>query len=466
MSHSLVPLSELEAFLAQSTVVQCLQSVCSKEGIKLYIFGGFLRDFLKTGKITNDIDFYVECDYQTVQRIRTLFREAYTEVSARQPADSNIINPAYVDIVHCDNVEEHIYRSDFTVNSILYDFQSKTLLAPTGGLDDLKAGILRINSLPFYLSSGNAFIRMFRQAAQLQFQIDEHTLAITKESAYMISLADPYRASKTVSELYRFFVGRGINPYVRQLIKTGILRYMFPETGPALKMQKPEKPGLTFFNYNLELFKHSDAMLDTLPDAVRGWFVKIHKLAHDMTQEFNRVDQVPNFNAFALVRLASLFNNIGQAFIEMDPNLPGTYKTEEYYDKTTEKLILNMASRFCYIEFVLQRLVDSSFVTIQANRLTDRLLAGQLDALNEKPIPQRDQNSQVAQTLNVADNSTEIKHSELYCHILFLVLLHLKTRETLGLITQDTQPLAQRVLQKLADEVLLLEKAQPVSASQ
>jgi len=82
--------------------------------------------------------------------------------------------------VHSDAalpVEEDLRRRDFTVNAIAVDLKKSAFVDPFGGLDDLKAGLLRAVGDPAqrFAEDTSRLLRGLRFACQFQFQIEEKT---------------------------------------------------------------------------------------------------------------------------------------------------------------------------------------------------------------------------------------------------------------------------------------------------
>jgi len=81
-------------------------------------------------------------------------------------------------LVHRDNTfgtpEEDAFRRDFTINALFYDIATFSIIDFTGGLDDLRAGLVRCIGDPAerFLEDPVRMLRAVAMAARLDFRID------------------------------------------------------------------------------------------------------------------------------------------------------------------------------------------------------------------------------------------------------------------------------------------------------
>src|SRR5437762_12689242 len=86
-------------------------------------------------------------------------------------------------LIHHDNTfgtpEEDAFRRDFTINALVYDIATFTIIVYVGGLDDLRSGIVRLIGDPA-VRLREDLVRMLRAvalAARLDFTIEPSLLA-------------------------------------------------------------------------------------------------------------------------------------------------------------------------------------------------------------------------------------------------------------------------------------------------
>src|SRR5512134_3329475 len=81
-------------------------------------------------------------------------------------------------LVHRDNTfgtpEEDAFRRDFTINALFYDIATFSIIDYTGGLDDLRAGLVRCIGEPAerFQEDPVRMLRAVAMAARLGFRID------------------------------------------------------------------------------------------------------------------------------------------------------------------------------------------------------------------------------------------------------------------------------------------------------
>lgn len=115
-----------------------------------------------------------------------------------------------IEIWPLDNLslEDDIYRRDFTVNAMLWQIPDGPLLDPTGGLEDLRAGLLRAIRKENLSDDPVRLLRATRLIAGMpKFDIEEQTRAWIKELAPLLGTAP---AERIGGELMR--ICRAIRP--------------------------------------------------------------------------------------------------------------------------------------------------------------------------------------------------------------------------------------------------------------
>jgi poly(A) polymerase len=98
------------------------------------------------------------------------------------PPESDVAAPELDDardrLIHRDNTfgtpEQDAFRRDFTINALFYDIATFSIIDYTGGLDDLRAGIVRCIGVPEerFQEDPVRMLRAVAMAARLGFTID------------------------------------------------------------------------------------------------------------------------------------------------------------------------------------------------------------------------------------------------------------------------------------------------------
>ena len=130
-----------------------------------------------------------------------------------------------------DNVfgtpEQDAIRRDFTVNALFYNIADFSVIDYVGGMQDLRAGLIRIIGDPLvrFTEDPVRMVRAVRFAAVLGFEIEKNTLRALLEVKDRLALASPSRMYEEVLKL--FLLGQGEKTY-QLLRKTGLFGVIFP----------------------------------------------------------------------------------------------------------------------------------------------------------------------------------------------------------------------------------------------
>jgi len=130
-----------------------------------------------------------------------------------------------------DNVfgtpEEDALRRDFTVNALFYSIADYSVIDYTGGVRDLRQGLIRIIGDPEtrFTEDPVRMVRAVRFAATLGFEIEANTYQAMLDLKDLLALASPARMYEEVLKL--FLLGEGEKTY-QLLRKTGLFGVIFP----------------------------------------------------------------------------------------------------------------------------------------------------------------------------------------------------------------------------------------------
>ena len=193
-----------------------------------------------------------------------------------------------------DSIDGDLVRRDFTVNAMALLVSAPAqkpdpavgakLVDPTGGVEDLIAGILRTPVSPA-LSFGDDPLRMLRAArfsAQLGFSIEDSTLTAITELRETLRIVSPERIQ---SELVRLLQSDDPVRGIRVLVDTGLIDEFLPEVS-ALRLEVDEH------HHHKDVYEHS---LTALEQAIA-----LEHARH------------PGEPADAILRLAVLLHDIGK----------------------------------------------------------------------------------------------------------------------------------------------------------
>ena len=134
-----------------------IQKVFTKNGYKLYVVGGAVRDAL-LGRTPKDYDLATDAVPDKVEQMmnkagfRTLpTGKAFGVINVFTDQGEYEIATFRVDLgsgrrpdgVEFTNIEGDVKRRDLTINALFYDIDTKEIVDLVGGVDDLKNGVVR-----------------------------------------------------------------------------------------------------------------------------------------------------------------------------------------------------------------------------------------------------------------------------------------------------------------------------------
>jgi poly(A) polymerase len=290
--------------LAESPAVAKVAAAFAEAGRELAIVGGPVRDAL-LGRETHDLDFTTDARPDDILAIVTPVSTAQWDVGrdfgtigARIAGEQVEITTYRADsydgvtrkptVEFGDSLEGDLARRDFTVNSMALRVPSRTLVDPTGGVEDLVAKRLRTPSDPA-VSFGDDPLRMLRAArfsAQLGFDVDPATEQAMADLRETLSIVSPERIQ---GELVRLMQTDDPVRGIRLLVDTGLMELVVPEI-PALRLEVDEH------HHHKDVYEHSLTVLrqaialeqERNPDAAADVPLRLAALLHDIGKPATR----------------------------------------------------------------------------------------------------------------------------------------------------------------------------------
>ena len=286
--------------LAENPVVRILADAFAGAGFDLAVVGGPVRDAL-LGRVTHDLDFTTNARPDDILRLVKPLATAHWDIGrefgtigARVQGEQVEITTYRADaydgvtrkpvVQFGDDIDGDLVRRDFTVNAMAFLVPQQRLVDPTGGVEDLVAGLLRTPTAP-EVSFGDDPLRMLRAArfsAQLGFGIEAGTLAAITELRQTLSIVSPERIQ---AELVRLLQSDDPVRGIRVLVDTGLIDEFLPEVS-ALRLEIDEH------HHHKDVYEHS---LTALEQAIA-----LERERH------------PDEPADAILRLAVLLHDIGK----------------------------------------------------------------------------------------------------------------------------------------------------------
>jgi poly(A) polymerase len=268
-------------------------STLSAAGHQAYLVGGCVRD-LELGREPADYDVATDARPERVQK---LFPES-VDVGARfgvilVASDGMQIEVAtfrsdigYSDGRHPDRVEysstpeEDVRRRDFTINGLMLDPETGQLLDFIGGLNDIRARVVRAIGAPElrFAEDKLRMVRAVRFAARLGYTIEPATFSSIVALAPQITQVS---AERLRDELTKILIEGAARRGFELLDETGLVSVLLPEVSKRKGVEQPPQ-----FHPEGDVWIHTRMMLENLPagvPATLAWAVLLHDVGKPPT---------------------------------------------------------------------------------------------------------------------------------------------------------------------------------------
>jgi poly(A) polymerase len=300
VQESMVRLREL----SESSPVAPLAAAFKAAGFELALVGGPVRDaFL--GRPAKDLDFTTNATPEEILAVLRTLTKSTWDIGRDFGTIGAMIDGEQVEITTYrsdsydqqtrkpvvefgSSLEVDLGRRDFTVNALALRLPELVLVDPSGGVEDLVAGILRTPSTPA-VSFGDDPLRMLRAirfVAQLGFDLDKETTDAVVDMGGSLSIISAERIRDELSKLL-------LTPTPRRgmelLVETGLADIVLPEV-PALRLESDEH------HHHKDVYQHSLTVLDqaieleTSRDSIEGpdLVLRLAALLHDIGKPATR----------------------------------------------------------------------------------------------------------------------------------------------------------------------------------
>ena len=221
-----------------------------------YLVGGSVRDaLLNRYKVPLDLDFVLpEKAIATARKIANLNGGGFVVLDQVREIARVVFPQGTLDLARQEGASllADLHRRDFTINAIAYNIHLQQLVDPLGGLKDIKQGVLRMVSPQNLEDDPLRLLRAYRQAAQLNFQIEAETrIAISDR----ISLLKTIAAERVQAELNYIFTAPQGHKWLVSAIADGLLEFWLPSINSSkIEQLKTLTEGMEYcFRLGLDL---------------------------------------------------------------------------------------------------------------------------------------------------------------------------------------------------------------------
>ena len=291
--------TRLEA-LATSEPLAALAERFVVAGHELALVGGSVRDaFL--GRPLNDLDLATSARPDDILRIVKPIADAHWDIGrafgtigarlgahtveiTTYRADTYSAGSRKPEVAFGDSLEGDLLRRDFRMNAMALRLPSRTLVDPSGGLDDLFARRLMTPGRPdgSFDDDPLRMLRAARFAAQLDVEVDVTVIEAMERMRGRVSIVS---AERVRDEMVKLLLSAAPRRGLALLVDTGLAELVMPEL-PALRLEVDEHA------HHKDVYEHS---LTVLEQAIELEGARLTSEAPDL-----------------VLRLAALMHDIGK----------------------------------------------------------------------------------------------------------------------------------------------------------
>jgi tRNA nucleotidyltransferase (CCA-adding enzyme) len=183
---------ELAASVAGLPAIAELRSIADR--VPAYLVGGVVHDLL-LGRKVDDLDVAIEGDAEALADLPGFAREREgffltgrletdeAKIDVAQTRAESYGHPGALPEVRPASLTEDLARRDFTVNAMAAPLpDAAELIDPHGGLEDLRAGRLRVLHPGSFADDPTRALRAARYAARFGFELDPDTAMLLRDA--------------------------------------------------------------------------------------------------------------------------------------------------------------------------------------------------------------------------------------------------------------------------------------------
>jgi poly(A) polymerase len=287
-------------------IFEMLSAIVTKDSIKAWIIGGYVRDHLLHRDhpekdidivvVGNGIDFARKAAKAMGPGIKvSIFRNFGTAMFRYGDYDLEFVGArkesynreSRKPVVTTGTLEDDQRRRDFTINALAVSLNRETfgeLLDPFNGISDLNAKIIRTPLDPGITFSDDPLrmMRAIRFAVQLNFTIEETTFKSIASNAERIRIVSKERI---IEELNKIIMCDNPSRGFILLEKSGLLKIIFPELDSLKGVEKKEGKA------HKDNFIHSVRVLDNISSNTSNmwlrWAALLHDIAKPVTKKYD-----------------------------------------------------------------------------------------------------------------------------------------------------------------------------------
>jgi putative nucleotidyltransferase with HDIG domain len=285
-------------------VFDLLRNAVAELDVRAFVIGGYVRDVI-LGRECKDIDVVVEgSGIELAKKVASklgkgahvnIFKNFGTAMIHLEDIELEFVGArkeSYRDhsrkpLVEDGTIQEDQERRDFTINALAVALhsESKEIIDPFGGLEDIRNKILRTPLLPdqTYSDDPLRMMRAIRFSSRLGFQIEAESLASISRNKERIRIVSKERIA---DELNKIVLSPIPSVGFNHLFDTGLLHIIFPEMAALFGVDVIQGKG------HKDNFYHTLQVLDNISLHTNNlwlrWAAILHDIAKPATKRFEQ----------------------------------------------------------------------------------------------------------------------------------------------------------------------------------
>lgn len=309
--------------LTFSPLLERIRPILGQQPQPVYLVGGAVRDAL-LGRTSHDLDFTVgEGAVKLAYKVgNSLGVPAY--VMDRERDVGRVVLPeekTTLDFARFrkEGIEADLQDRDFTINAIALPIREQEtaadLLDPTGGQEDLQAGLVRQVHEKALFDDPVRALRAVRMAVSLDFTITPETETAVTAAA---GLFEKVSIERVRDELLKLLQTKAPDQAVSHLARLGLLETLLPEIGRLQGVEQSAPHYEDVFHHTCSVLRWLALMESTVIDgrlAAHPMVAEIERELAPFSAELKRYWSRPvtgELNGRILLRLGALFHDCGK----------------------------------------------------------------------------------------------------------------------------------------------------------
>ena len=247
--------------LCNSAPIKTAYQIAKKNHRELFLVGGVLRDLYLKGIISDDIDFLVERDVESIagqfaqSQRGTFFCLDDTRGNYRAIIqDNGTYHTVDFSPLLEGKIMPDLVNRDFTINSLalrlsdLFEKGELTFVDPTGGLDDLQRKLIRVCSPHAFEDDPLRLLRAVRFSRQFRFMLEPGTENRIRERKDKLTTCSWERIR---NEFFMIMYQPGAAESLKQLDSLELLSILLPEIDAMKGVEQGAHHASTLFEHAL-----------------------------------------------------------------------------------------------------------------------------------------------------------------------------------------------------------------------